>query len=262
VISQVLNESPTPPREIRPELSDEFEAIVLKAMAKDRKDRYTSAEEMLADLNALLDDPTHSTERAKITGPRKKLPRQSANRYLIWVGGIAVIVVGLTFTVMQLMKSSPAKKQAVVGDDAGVVAQLLDAGGGPPAVVDAAEEVKTIEISFESEPKGAEVSIGGAIKGKTPIKLSIVLTNKEVTGSMVLAGYDEQPIAFNPLELSKEKSPRMLVKLKKPKGGAPIRLPKNGTGSGGGTQVKPNNNPNPDWGSNPFTGSGNVPSKK
>jgi len=264
VISQVLNESPQPPREIRPELSDEFEAIVLKAMAKDRKDRYASADEMLADLNALLDDPTHSTERAKITGPRKKLPsRQSANRYLIWVGGIAVIVVGLTFTVMQLMKSSPAKKQPVVGGDAGVAAQMFDAGVAPPSVVDAAEEVKTIEISFESEPKGAEVSIGGAIKGKTPITLQIVLTNKEVTGSMMLAGYDEQPIAFNPLELSKEKSPRMLVKLKKPKGGAPIRLPKNGAGSGsGGTQVRPNNNTNPDWGANPFTGSGNVPQKK
>jgi len=264
VISQVLNESPQPPREIRPELSDEFEAIVLKAMAKDRKDRYASADEMLADLNALLDDPTHSTERAKITGPRKKLPsKQSANRYLIWVGGIAVIVVGLTFTVMQLMKSSPAKKQPVVGGDAGVAAQMFDAGVAPPSVVDAAEEVKTIEISFESEPKGAEVSIGGAIKGKTPITLQIVLTNKEVTGSMMLAGYDEQPIAFNPLELSKEKSPRMLVKLKKPKGGAPIRLPKNGAGSGsGGTQVRPNNNTNPDWGANPFTGSGNVPQKK
>src|SRR4029078_1519813 len=50
VISQVLNERARPPREIRPELSEEFEAIVMRAMAKDRRDRYASASEMLADL--------------------------------------------------------------------------------------------------------------------------------------------------------------------------------------------------------------------
>src|SRR5206468_12207752 len=36
VISQVLNNDPKPLRELRPELSDEFEAIVAKAIAKDR----------------------------------------------------------------------------------------------------------------------------------------------------------------------------------------------------------------------------------
>src|SRR5262249_41900683 len=46
VISQVLNEEPKPPRELRPELSEEFEAIVLRTMAKDRKERYSSAAEL------------------------------------------------------------------------------------------------------------------------------------------------------------------------------------------------------------------------
>src|ERR1041385_2670806 len=66
VISQVLNEEPQSLRELRPELSEEFEAIVLRAMDKDRSARYASATELLADVTALLDDPTHSTERAKI----------------------------------------------------------------------------------------------------------------------------------------------------------------------------------------------------
>src|SRR4030095_10509790 len=43
VISQVLNEEARPPRELRPELSEEFEAIVLRAMSKDRKERSSSA---------------------------------------------------------------------------------------------------------------------------------------------------------------------------------------------------------------------------
>src|SRR5256885_16148965 len=40
VISQVLNEHPPPLRTIRPEISEEFEAIVMRAMAKDRDQRY------------------------------------------------------------------------------------------------------------------------------------------------------------------------------------------------------------------------------
>src|SRR5439155_17533428 len=75
VISQVLNNDPPPIRELRPELSDEFEAIVSRAMAKDRSHRYKDAQALLVDLGALLDDPTHSTERAKITGPRRLLSR-------------------------------------------------------------------------------------------------------------------------------------------------------------------------------------------
>ncbi|HLL24249.1 MAG TPA: serine/threonine-protein kinase, partial [Kofleriaceae bacterium] len=201
VISQVLNESPQPPRELRPELTDEFEAIVLKAMAKDRKDRYASAEEMLVDLGALLDDPTHSTERARITGPRRRITsKQAASRYLIWVGGIAVIVVGLMFTVMQLMKSSP--KNAVVVDG-GVPIVAADAAIVAPPPPDATE-FSMYEITINSEPKGAEVTINGEVRGKTPLKLPFVLTNKEITGTMVLAGYDEQAFSFNPIEQSKQ----------------------------------------------------------
>jgi len=262
VISQVLNENPKSLREIRPEISDEFEAICLKAMAKDRRDRYASAEDMLVDLNALLDDPTHSTERAKITGPRKKIPtKQSAARYLVWVGGVGVIVVGLIFAVMQLMKSSPSKKKPVrIVDDAGVVVLASDAGVALPPEPDAA--VQMFEVTLKSDPTGAEVTINGESQGKTPIKIPFVLVNKEVTGTMILAGHDEKPFSFNPLERQKQNKTEFVVKLKKA-AGAPIRLPKQGSGTGSaGGSAKPNNTTNPDFTPNPFTGSGNVPSKK
>ncbi len=69
VISQVLNEAPAPLRTLRPELTEEFEAITMKAMAKEAGDRYATATDLLADIQTLLEDPTHSTERARITGP-------------------------------------------------------------------------------------------------------------------------------------------------------------------------------------------------
>jgi hypothetical protein len=44
----------------------------MRAMDKERSARYASANELLSDVTALLDDPTRSTERAKITGPRRR----------------------------------------------------------------------------------------------------------------------------------------------------------------------------------------------
>jgi hypothetical protein len=164
-----------------------------------------------------------------------------------------------------LMKSSPEKKKKAGALEDGGVAMVSDAGAvTPPPAIDA-PEVAMYEMTIESEPKGAEVTINGELKGKTPIKLPFVLVSKEVTGSMVLNGYDEASFSFNPIERQKQNANVFKVTLKRPKGGAaPVRLPKQGTGSGsGGTQAKPpNDNTNPDWSKNPYTGGGNVPPKK
>ena len=45
-----VKEEPTPPRALNPAIPVDFEAIVLKALAKDPVDRYKSAEELRADL--------------------------------------------------------------------------------------------------------------------------------------------------------------------------------------------------------------------
>lgn len=45
-----VNEAPVPPRQIDPQIPEALEAVILKAMAKNPQDRYTSAEEMRRDL--------------------------------------------------------------------------------------------------------------------------------------------------------------------------------------------------------------------
>jgi len=250
VISQVLNESPKPPRALRPELSEEFEAIVMKAMEKDREERYANAAELLADVSALIDDPTHSTERAKITGPRKKFPKKAtgSTKYAVWVGAVALVVLALVLVVNTLMGGSNKQTQAAgVVHDAGV-ALAVDAAvpvGAPPDA--AVEEFKTITVHIASQPPGAEVMIEGASKGKTPLEHTVVRTSKEVRGVISLPGYNDVELKFNPIEI--EKDPRLLYKLKKPKAGAPaIKMPRNG--SAGGTSTEPANK-NPDLGGYP-----------
>ena len=265
VISQVLNETPKSIRELRPEISDEFEAIVAKTMAKNKGDRYASAIELLADLSALLDDPTHSTERARITGPRKKLPKKlSPSRYVVWIGGVAVIVAAVAVTVKVMMGGSspavvtpPDAQVAVMPPDAAVVAPP-DVAPVPPARVD---------IKIETDPKGASILVDGlpgtGINGEkvTPMTLSVLETTEKTEFIIQLEGYEEKSFK----KIPKEYDPKVgipvikLVKAKKPVQYTP---PKQGPGSGTGTGPgSSHSSGGGDFGGFPGGGGGTVPNK-
>jgi serine/threonine protein kinase len=59
-----VEEPPTPPRELRPELSRAFEKIVLTCLEKDRERRYPTAKELAEDLEGILTGKRSTTEVA------------------------------------------------------------------------------------------------------------------------------------------------------------------------------------------------------
>jgi eukaryotic-like serine/threonine-protein kinase len=265
VISQVLNNDPAPLRSLRPELSEEFEAITLRAMAKDREHRYTDANAMLADLNALLDDPTHSTERAKITGPRRFIPRPHIPKMAWAVGGIGVAIGGVMLAVVLLMGGGAKVKQAtlpvapVVPADAAVVAAAIDAGPPKP-------EAETLKVHIESTPSGALV-VGeddGREYGTTPCDISVVVHDKDFNAVAQLDGFDDHKFQFNPVA-QKDNNSTIKFKLTKAVGRAPktVKLNKPAGGSGsagpGSGSAAPHN---PDFSGDPFQGSAKLPSQK
>ena len=80
---------PLPPRELNPDIPEALEQICLKAMACDRNKRYSTADEMLADLEAFRKDPTLSfdytpadlpTERGSEDEPTQYLPNVAVTR--------------------------------------------------------------------------------------------------------------------------------------------------------------------------------------
>jgi serine/threonine-protein kinase len=269
VISQVLNNHPTPLRELRPELSEEFEAIVSKAMAKDREHRYASANAMLADLNALLEDPTHSTERAKITGPRRLMPRPRIPKMAWAVGGVGILLSGVTLAVVLLMGGGGGKPQKK--DQQSVLPVVADAGVTVPTVdaAPAKPEAETILVHIDTVPSGAMI-VGeddGREYGTTPRDVPLVVHDQEVKLVAQLDGYDDRKFPVNPYA-QKAKNDLIKIKLVKAVGRAPKTnkvVPKAGAGSsaatnpGTGSGSAPHN---PDWGGDPFAGSAKLPPKQ
>jgi eukaryotic-like serine/threonine-protein kinase len=260
VISQVLNEEPTHPRELRPELSEEFEAIVMRAMAKERDERYASAKDMLADLGAVLDDPTHSTERAKITGPRRLLPRRPKVPRLAWaVGGAGVAVGGVTLAVVLLMGSPkrPAPAQPAVAPTVETSREPVEPKPAPPPVEPA---IETITLRIVTDPPNAIVYRESEVVGPAPTDLKLVRRDKEVRIVAQLDGYNEAEIMINPAE--RKDGQTIPLKLFKPKKGPPkITKMKPAGGEAGGSVQTPVNATGGELGNNPFGGGGTIPRK-
>lgn len=74
LVLQIINDEPAPLGQFRPDAPDLLEPILRKALAKDVKDRYPSAADMAADLNAFHKKIVHAVVTSDV-GMREKLDR-------------------------------------------------------------------------------------------------------------------------------------------------------------------------------------------
>ncbi|WP_010584176.1 serine/threonine-protein kinase [Schlesneria paludicola] len=67
LVNAILKHEPLNPRRRRPDVPEQLERIILKAMAKDARDRYTSATEMAEDLRRFIDRrPIKATDKGLV----------------------------------------------------------------------------------------------------------------------------------------------------------------------------------------------------
>ncbi len=224
VISQVLSSSPVSPRQIVPALSEEFDAVVTRAMSKDKEDRYPNCEALLADLNALLDDPSHSTERARITSPGAKRAARRSTRIAIWVVAIAATLAALITAVAFLMKTSDVKKPGPARPVAVAPppAEPQQPPAPPPVEVPPLE-ARTVEYQILSKPEGAVIWEGGREVGATPTTYKAMRDKDERIRLVAsLAGYNDTELFINPA-LDEADEP-IMVTLERPKKGTERRV--------------------------------------
>ena len=221
VISQVLNDEPMRPRQIRPELTEEFEAVILKALEKERDRRYQSTDELIADISMLLDDPMRSTQRPRIIAPARRRARGGDLRILAWIVGIAVVIAAVAFTVSKLMPGEGANAAAGGADAAIAKKAPIDAGVVTPPI-DGQPAAKEIEIWIDTVPSKATVYAPNGQVFRTPFAYTIAEDADPIELETELDGYETQVITVDPAKHGTHASrdQAMKVKLKKaPRGG-------------------------------------------
>lgn len=93
IVARVVQEDPRRPREFNPEVPREVEAIILRAMEKDRRHRYSSAEAFADDVRAVLEG------RPGRRGLRVRVP----NRLKRSLAGAALAAAFLTLLVLAVI---------------------------------------------------------------------------------------------------------------------------------------------------------------
>ncbi len=90
VYRKVLDEDPKPPRELDPEVPEPIERVCLMALAKDREERYPTAEAMAEDIERYLrGEPTEAVLPTPVSGERPQQGKGKGKRRAARAGAAA-----------------------------------------------------------------------------------------------------------------------------------------------------------------------------
>jgi serine/threonine-protein kinase len=228
ILTQVISDEPRNPSEIYPDIDRDLESVIMKAMAKDRDQRYQKMSEIAADLDALTDPNTASTG-ARITAARwrQRRERRTKRSYAAWllavvgVGAVSIVAAGF------LSGSDVKRKAAPVAEPAGLAvrAPVTTPPPPPPTLV---ETEATIPIT--SVPAGAMVfNKDQVICGPTPVVCKLPIVEGQVFLRIVLEGYEEGTLLVDPEAANHNEEPLVttLIPIPKDEKKGPKKGPKN-----------------------------------
>lgn len=141
IIYQHLEKPPTPPSEFNPDVPPEVETVILKALQKDRDDRYNTADEMARALNLALGRPGSSDSLSAIPVPRfstqtRPVARANKKPPYTFIGSIiALLAIGLV--ALLVINNTNANNQAIASQTAEAGTAVALAGATETAIATA-----------------------------------------------------------------------------------------------------------------------------
>jgi eukaryotic-like serine/threonine-protein kinase len=201
VAYQHVREIPQPPSQLDPELTPDIDAVVLKALAKDRADRYQSAKEMKDDIARLLvgqqtaaqttavvpmaagamaanayDTPTHVAGPPTVIPPEtpeeeyeEEEPQKSRVGLAILIGTLIVLVLGLGGWALYRMLS-PATVETVEVPDVTTYTEQQ-----------ARDQLTARNLQVEVKKENGDEETKGTITAQDPVPNTVVPVNSVVT---------------------------------------------------------------------------------
>ena len=218
ILTKHIFENPVPPSQLNPEagIPVEVEEIILKAMAKDRAERFQSMTEMaaaIAQASGRMTRPTGDNPQlpprriaspSQTYAPAASLPRPSTVTELpdrpprssgpLLIGVIvALLVVGGVATAVVMRGNEPERPP--------VPTRPVRAPTTRPAAVK--PEAVTVEITVKSRPPGAAIFRGAPAAGKEPIGVTpktvkLPRDDRSLLLTLRLEGYRDESIAIVP----------------------------------------------------------------
>ncbi len=195
ILTQVTSETPIAPRELVPDIDRDLESITMKAMAKERSDRYLDMHEFAADLEALT-GPGLNTTSGRIVAARwrRKKERSSIGVYAVGIGVSLAIAGASVWGVSALMANEEGNR---AGSDAAVALAVveLDAAPAPPVIAEPAR----VTVKIVSHPDGVSIFHDEGQKcERTPCELEFLQQSAEVVLRGSLDGYDDGIMRVSP----------------------------------------------------------------
>jgi beta-lactam-binding protein with PASTA domain/predicted Ser/Thr protein kinase len=150
-----VSEAPAPPSSLNREVPKALDAVVLKALAKDPANRFASADEFIAALDAAEADPTTSPvgDTAVFapvlppgpppTPPPQERPSEERRRGWRWAILIVLVAALAALGAWALTRPGQVVVPSVIGEQEDVATQTLE---------DAGFEVETIEVERDDPP--------------------------------------------------------------------------------------------------------------
>jgi WD40 repeat protein len=104
ILRRIAWDEPRPPRALNPAIPADLETIVLKAMAREPRDRYATARELADDLNRFLENRPIRARRPSPLERAAKLVRRHRAIATVTVGFLILAVIGLAVGVALLLR--------------------------------------------------------------------------------------------------------------------------------------------------------------
>ena len=174
-----LHQPPVPPREIEPSIPESLNKIILKALSKERKNRYSSAQEMKRDLDRALSSPDGVYVELHEQEDRKGRFEEKNSRRAIAIAAALVAVVVVLLVVFSMVSGSisPPKESDTV-----YMPMLTER-----TLEQAEEQLKELDVQLKVDYQPSMEADEGYIISQIP-EAGAVLTKGEEVSVVVSTG--------------------------------------------------------------------------